>query len=141
MMENTTPGPFEKVCARISANEAQVRRELKKMREAQEAQMRQGKETPEPSKANAILAAAQETLRQWVATRDQPSGERLMARAVAAFNAVTGHKMTTREGWLFMAVLKLARATTAGGRHNADDYVDGAAYFALAGEEAEATGP
>lgn len=95
----------------------------------------------DPAKADEILAAAQETLRKRATTRDQAGGERSMARAVAAFNALTGHKMTTREGWLFMAVLKLARATTAGGRHNADDYVDGAAYFALAGEEAERTGP
>lgn len=129
----TSPDPHEAVCARMSAVYAQAGRELQKMRE--------GQETPEPAKADEILAAAQETLRQRAATRDQPSGERSMARAVAAFNAVTGHKLTTREGWLFMAVLKLARATTAGGRHNGDDYVDGAAYFALAGEEAERTGP
>ena len=35
---------------------------------------------------------------------------------------------------LFMAILKAARATAGG--HNPDDYEDGAAYFALAGEAA-----
>lgn len=61
-----------------------------------------------------------------------------MKRAVDAFNALTGHKLTEREGWLFMVALKAARATA--GAHNPDDYEDGAAYFALAGEAAEGNG-
>lgn len=56
-----------------------------------------------------------------------------MARAVAAFNGLTGHELTEEQGWAFMAVLKLARAQN-GRAVNRDDYVDGAAYIALAGE-------
>jgi hypothetical protein len=43
--------------------------------------------------------------------------------------------MTDREGWIFMALLKLSRAQ--GGAHHIDDYLDAAAYIALAGECAE----
>jgi hypothetical protein len=86
-------------------------------------------------KAPEILKAAAGNIAQRAASRDLPKGERSMARAVSAFNALTGHELSTRDGWLFMAGLKMARATA--GAHNADDYQDGAAYFALAGEEAE----
>jgi hypothetical protein len=66
---------------------------------------------------------------------DKPA-ERTMASAVAAFNALHGKNLTEREGWAFMAVLKLARAHSGAvnGNHNPDDYVDGAAYMALSGE-------
>lgn len=67
------------------------------------------------------------------ASRDM-AAERSMGRTVEAFNALTGHALSETEGWLFMVVLKAARATAGG--HNADDYEDGAAYFALAGEAA-----
>lgn len=89
--------------------------------------------------ANDILLAAAETIRQRGAERDQPSGERSMARAVAAFNALTGLRLTEVQGWQFMAALKLARAN--GGRYNADDYLDGAAYMGLAGEAAAQEAP
>ena len=86
--------------------------------------------------APAILQRAAEHIANRGTLRDQPDGERSMARAVAAFNALLGESaaepMTECEGWLFMAVLKMARATAGG--HNLDDYEDGAAYFALAGE-------
>lgn len=133
-MANDTADPYD--VRKVEAVYARMLREVQQMREGQEAQ-----KALEPAKADEILAAAQETLRKRATTRDQPGGERSMARAVAAFNALTGHKLSTREGWMFMVALKSARACTPGGRHNADDYLDGAAYFALAGEEAEATGP
>ena len=44
-------------------------------------------------------------------------------------------ELTETQGWLFMALLKMSRAK--GGEFNSDDYIDGAAYFALAGESAE----
>jgi hypothetical protein len=69
-------------------------------------------------------------------SRDLPQGERSMRRTVDAFNAITGLVLSERDGWLFMAILKAARATAGG--HNPDDYEDGAAYFALAGESVEA---
>lgn len=61
-------------------------------------------------------------------------GERSMAAAVEAFGAITGHELTTTQGWLFMAVLKMVRSQQGGFR--ADNFVDGAAYFGLAGEAA-----
>lgn len=67
--------------------------------------------------------------------RDLPSGERSMLRAVNAFAKITGVQMTETQGWWFMAVLKIARSTA--GAHRLDDYVDAAAYAALAGEASE----
>lgn len=63
------------------------------------------------------------------ADRDLPA-ERSMRRAVAVFNALTGVVLSEVQGWVFMAVLKLSRAQ--GGRFCPDDYLDGAAYLALA---------
>lgn len=83
-----------------------------------------------------ILNEAAATIGNRAAERDTPQ-ERSMRRTVEAFNALTGHKLTERDGWLFMVVLKAARATA--GRHKLDDYLDGAAYMALAGECAETT--
>lgn len=82
-----------------------------------------------------ILNRAAEHMNARAAARDLPEGERSMARAVGAFNFLTGHTLSVRDGWLFMATLKAARAcTTPTGLP--DDYEDGAAYFALAGEAA-----
>ena len=81
-----------------------------------------------------ILIAAADCIGNRAEQRDQPDGERSMRRAVTAFNAITGHTLSEREGWLFMVFLKAARAQ--GGRFVLDDYIDGAAYFALAGESA-----
>ncbi len=61
-------------------------------------------------------------------------GERSMARTVKAFNAMFDKDLTETEGWQFMALLKMSRAI--GGNFREDDYVDGAAYTALAGESA-----
>lgn len=89
-----------------------------------------------PQTAPEILAAAAQCISDRAATRDLPA-ERSMARNVRAFNVLTGHTLTERDGWLFMVTLKAARATA--GSHNPDDYIDGAAYFALAGESAQTT--
>lgn len=85
-----------------------------------------------PATAAEILLAGADAIDQRAEQRDAENGERSMAKAVAAFNALTGHEVSTREGWEFMTILKLARAN--GGRFHADDYVDGAAYLALAAE-------
>lgn len=66
--------------------------------------------------------------------RDQASGERSMARCVNTFNAMTGHKLTVEDGWLFMVYLKHARMR--GGQFKQDDYEDAVAYEALMAEEA-----
>jgi len=84
-----------------------------------------------------ILANAINCIGNRAQERDQPNGERSMTKAVNSFNALTGHKLTEREGWVFMAILKLSRSQA--GRHQLDDYVDGCAYIALAGESAEGT--
>ena len=66
--------------------------------------------------------------------RDQPNGERSMARCVSAFNAMTGHDLSTEDGWLFMVYLKHARMR--GGAFRLDDYEDAVSYEALMAEEA-----
>ena len=63
--------------------------------------------------------------------------ERSMSRTVALFNTLLGLKrpdegMTELEGWLFMICLKMARAMA--GRPVLDDFIDAAAYCALAAE-------
>ena len=85
--------------------------------------------------APAILRNAAQAIDDRAALRDCPAGERSMARCVAAFNALTGHTLSETEGWHFMSILKLARATAGG--HHLDDHTDHAAYAALAGEAAE----
>ena len=91
----------------------------------------------DPKTAAEILIQAADCIGDRAAQRDQPNGERSMARAVASFNALTGHRLTEVDGWEFMTVLKMARSR--GGKHRLDDYVDGAAYLGLAGECAEDT--
>ena len=57
-----------------------------------------------------------------------------MGKTVAMFNTLTEHQLTEEQGWLFMACLKMVRSQQ--GRYRADSYEDGAAFFALAGENA-----
>lgn len=81
-----------------------------------------------------VLVEAQGHLANRASTYDQPSGERSMDKTVTAFNAITGHELTVEQGWLFMALLKAVR--TQQGDFRLDNYEDGAAYFALMGEQA-----
>jgi hypothetical protein len=87
-----------------------------------------------------ILQRAAGHIEARAAQRDQAQGERSMARTVAAFNALTGHQLSERDGWMFMVALKAARAccTPTG---QPDDYEDLAAYGALAGESVRAVQP
>ena len=85
-----------------------------------------------------ILTAAIQAQDDRAASRDLPDGERSMKRCVEAFNILEGTTLTEAQGWRFMAVLKLARATAGG--FNLDDYVDGAGYVSLAGEAASRDG-
>lgn len=85
------------------------------------------------------LRQAAQCISDRAAQRDLPEGERSMARAVATFNTLTGHELSERDGWVFMNILKLSRAQNnaeTGAPVNLDDYIDGAAYMALAGEVA-----
>jgi hypothetical protein len=92
------------------------------------------KEAPASSiPALAFLQSAGDAMKARAQLRDRPSGERSMETIVATFNALTGHSLSTSEGWEFMVLLKMVRGRQ--GHFNDDDYVDGAAYFALLGEE------
>ena len=91
-------------------------------------------QAPEAATATDILQEATECLTARAVERDREGGERSMRAAVEAFNALTGHKLTEADGWLAMVCLKAARAE--GGKFRLDDYIDGAAYFALYGEAA-----
>lgn len=83
-----------------------------------------------------FLEAASRAIGDRAAQRDCPTGERSMARAVDAFNAMTGHDLTEVDGWWFMVLLKMARAQNGG--LQPDDFTDAAAYCALGGEAAVA---
>ena len=80
------------------------------------------------------LEQAREAITQRGETRDN-NEERSMASCVAAFNGMFGHELTEEQGWWFMVLLKMSRSK--GGKYNIDDYIDGAAYCALAGESYE----
>jgi len=80
-----------------------------------------------------FLQNASELMAQRGIERDN-EGERSMARCVASFNAMTGHNLTTEDGWQFMVFLKFARMQ--GGAFKQDDYEDAVAYTALMAEEA-----
>lgn len=67
-------------------------------------------------------------------TYDAPEGERSMKKTVEMFNALTGSDITEQQGWKFMVCLKLVRSEQ--GAFRSDNFVDGAAYFGLAGETA-----
>lgn len=77
-----------------------------------------------------LLRTAADTIALRGAKRDNGS-ERSMERIVKVFSALTDHKLTEEEGWLFMIVLKLCRERTGA---DLDNWVDGAAYMALAAE-------
>ena len=102
-------------------------------------------QAPQPAQPYPVrlLHSAASTILQRGQERDTSTGgqqqERSMAATVAAFNAIEGTTLTERQGWAFMQFLKLARAanTARNGRFNEDDYLDGAAYAALAAEAGE----
>ena len=90
-------------------------------------------------KAVKILNEAVEIMAERGKSYDKSGGEaeRSMPKIVAMFNALTGHELTPEQGWKFMCCLKLARSEQ--GEYREDNYLDGAAYMALAGEEAGAS--
>ncbi|MGL5583708.1 MAG: DUF6378 domain-containing protein [Cetobacterium sp.] len=88
---------------------------------------------PPIDSAPAILREAERTIASRASERDTES-ERSMAATVAAFNAMYGTNLTETQGWIFMVFLKISRSKQ--GEFKLDDYVDMAAYGALAGESA-----
>lgn len=87
----------------------------------------------EPSQsAPDLLQEAAALIKQRGVERDAEGGERSMKRTVDSFNAMTGHKLTEEDGWLFMMMLKLSRSRS--GKIQPDDYKDLISYSALLGE-------
>ena len=91
--------------------------------------------TPElpPVMAPELLGRAAAHMHERGKTYDAPEGERSMGKTVAAFNAITGHTLTEREGWLLLQVLKDVRLFARAGWH-ADSAEDCIAYAALKAE-------
>lgn len=85
-----------------------------------------------PKTAGDFLGAALGHLEDRAATYDSPQGERSMGRTVEAFNAITGHKLSEEQGWLFMVLLKAVRSQQ--GKYKSDNFEDLIAYGALQGE-------
>jgi hypothetical protein len=80
-----------------------------------------------------LLEKAKGHMEARAAQYDKPEGERSMAKAVEAFNAITGRNLTEPEGWLLLQVLKDVRLFQRPGYH-ADSAEDCIAYAALKGE-------
>ena len=89
--------------------------------------------------ARSILKQASDAIQNRAITRDNSDTERSMARTINIFNGlINSDLLNEANGWLFMACVKLARSQQ--GQFHLDDYIDAAAYIALAGEAA-ARGP
>lgn len=84
--------------------------------------------------AQEVLKMSIETIAERGVERDAGQ-ERSMRSAVRAFNGMFDTHLTEEQGWMFMVLLKMSRSK--GGTFNADNFVDGAAYFALAAEPAQ----
>jgi hypothetical protein len=80
--------------------------------------------------AEEILILAQQIMKDRGSLRDCGT-ERSMERIVKVFNALTDNHLNEVDGWTFMVVLKLCRERTGS---DVDNWVDGAAYMALAAE-------
>ena len=86
-----------------------------------------------PVQAPELLGRAAALMYERGKTYDEPEGERSMGKAVAAFNAITGHTLSESEGWLLLQVLKDVRLFARSAYH-ADSAEDCIAYAALKAE-------
>lgn len=84
--------------------------------------------------AKGIIKNCLKTMQERGDQRDSPEGERSMEKVVGLFNLWSGKDVTVFEGWMFMVFLKMVRSRQ--GEPDADNFVDGSSYMALAGEEA-----
>ncbi len=82
-------------------------------------------------KAQEILDAAKAGITDRARFRDA-NGKKSMDVSVAIFNLLTDRDLSVRDGWEFMKIVKQVRSQQ--GEFHLDDYVDEAAYCALAGE-------
>lgn len=75
-----------------------------------------------------ILEKANEIVNQRSEEKERQYGpfSQSMAKTVRAFNALTGHSLSTEDAFLFMAVHKLARQANA---HKEDNLLDACAYL------------
>lgn len=80
-----------------------------------------------------ILQQGIDAIKDRAASRDTET-ERSMAKTVQLFNTLYGKDLTESQGWMFMALLKMVRASQ--GAFRLDDYVDMGPYCAFAGEAA-----
>jgi len=85
-------------------------------------------------KANEFLKKAEQCLVNRGVNYDAKGGERSISKVVNCFNEITGKDITNEEGWMFMVLLKIVRSQQ--GEPKEDNFIDGAAYFSLMGEEA-----
>lgn len=88
------------------------------------------------SDAHRYLMLSAEKLLERGKDYDRPKGERSITATVAAFNSITGKRLTPREGWLFLLLLKNVRLFTTI-KHQQDTAEDLVAYAALMAEESE----
>lgn len=88
--------------------------------------------TVEVPKAQYFLNCALDALQERAAVRDAPGGERSAGRAADILTAWTGREWTASDVWRCLLAVKQARESQ--GDFHADDYIDGAGYFALLGE-------
>jgi hypothetical protein len=79
-----------------------------------------------------ILLAGAKHMQDRAVLYDAVDGERSIGKTVQAFNAISGHSLTEKDGWLFMENLKQVRSYQ--GKFKLDNYEDLAAYVALRGE-------
>jgi len=107
---------------------------LKEILKKQDFHQQEKNESSTTPSAQEFLTAGINHLQARASTYDAPAGERSMAKTVAMFNTYAGTEITEEQGWHFMEILKIVRASQ--GEFKADNYEDGAAYAALAGESA-----
>ena len=87
-----------------------------------------------PVSSTDLLRAAAKHQADRASTYDAPGGERSMAKTIAAFNSITGHKLSEADGWLMQAVLKQVRLFTNRDKPHRDSCEDLIAYASLLGE-------
>lgn len=64
---------------------------------------------------------------------EQEGGERSVEQIVGAFNAITQHKLSEQDGWLFLVLLKAVRAWNTDNYHD-DSALDFVSYASLVAE-------
>ena len=84
--------------------------------------------------SSVFLCLAQEILKERAKEYESPKGEKSMEQITHLFNTLFNKDLTPTQGYVFMVLLKLVRATKRGFKE--DTYIDAINYIALAGEEA-----